>query len=240
MTPKKINQVMTTNDYSIFNFIDGNRVVNPLNKRRLAESFKIKQIFAPIIVNERFEIIDGQHRFMVMMENDLPVVYVIIPGLKLEDVHRLNTNMKNWGADDFMNGYIRLGNEEYVRYKAFKQRYSFGHKECQAMLTGRTYNTPTNISSFRNGTFRVTHLAEATKQGDMIKMVAPYYDGWKRRTFIVAMLDMFKEKEYDHAEFIQKLGYQSGKLVDQTTVEYYKILIESIFNYRRSTKVRLY
>ena len=235
-----VNQVKMTNDYGKFSFLEGNRMVNPLNKRRLSVSMVEKQIQNPIVVNEKHAIIDGQHRFTVMRENELPVYYIVVDGLELEDVHRLNTNQKNWNADDFMNGYIRLGNKEYKLYRDFKQRYGFGHKECQAMLTGRKRNNAETSELFRNGGFKVKTMSEAKRWAEQIEMVEPYYDGYKRRTFIYAMLDMFDEPIYDHAEFIQKLGYQSGKLTDQTTVEHYKILIESIFNYRRNPKVRLY
>ena len=114
-----VNQVKMTHDYGKFSFLEGNRMVNPLNIRRLSASMVEKQIQNPIVVNENHRIIDGQHRFRVMLENELPVYYIVVDGLELEDVHRLNTNQKNWNADDFMNGYIRLGNKEYKLYRDF-------------------------------------------------------------------------------------------------------------------------
>ena len=50
---KQVNQVMMTNDYDMFETIDGNREVNRLHLRRLKQSIQEKYITVPIIINEK-------------------------------------------------------------------------------------------------------------------------------------------------------------------------------------------
>lgn len=73
-------------------------------------------------------------------------------------------------------------------------------------------------------------------------MVSKYYDGFKRRAFVYCMLDLFENPDYNHAEFLNKLSFQSVKLQDCTTVEQYLCLIEDIYNFKRNkqSKVRFY
>ena len=72
-----VNQVNSTNDYLKFKTLKGNRNVNKLHVRRLKESFKEAYLLSPIIVNQNFEIIDGQHRFEAAKSMELPINFII-------------------------------------------------------------------------------------------------------------------------------------------------------------------
>ena len=65
---KHSNQVHTTTDYFLFKPIDGNRNKNLLHINRLKKSMSENYLFTVIIVNEKYEIIDGQHRFDVIQD----------------------------------------------------------------------------------------------------------------------------------------------------------------------------
>lgn len=239
---KQVNQVFMTNDYNAFSNIDGNRDINQLHIKRLKESMETKYISVPIIVNEKFQIIDGQHRFYSAKELNKPIYYIEVDGLGLMDVHRLNSNTKDWNADSFLNGYCKLGKKQYLLYKDFKERFGFGHNEIQALLSNKTRMGGHKIQDFKDGNFVIVDLNQATRNAEKITMCSKYYDGYKRRSFVYAMLDLFARDDYNHLEFLNKLSFQSVKLQDCTTVDQYLILIEEIYNYKRSktTKVRFY
>ena len=119
------NQVHTTVDYFMFKPIGGNRTLNELHVRRLRDSIKANYLFTVIIVNEDYQLIDGQHRFEVIKELQLPLNYIICKGYGLTEVQILNQNSKNWTADDFMEGYCNLGKKDYEIYRQFKDINSF-------------------------------------------------------------------------------------------------------------------
>ena len=60
---KHSNQVRTTTDYTRFKTLVGNRKPNDLHVKRLSNSFQKRYLFSPILINEKWQIIDGQHRF---------------------------------------------------------------------------------------------------------------------------------------------------------------------------------
>ena len=62
------NHVLSTTDYAKFKTLQGNRDVNKLHVSRLKESFKTAYLLSPIVVNQYYEIIDGQHRYEAAKE----------------------------------------------------------------------------------------------------------------------------------------------------------------------------
>ena len=235
-----VNQVKMTNDYELFTFIDGNRNININQLSRLSESICEDYIPVPIIVNEKKQIIDGQHRYQVVKTLKKPVYFIEIEGLKLPEVHRLNNNTKNWTATEYMNGYAKLGYPDYIKYKEFKKLYNFGHNETMALLQNKSSRRSSAFKDFRGGLFKIASYKKAEKVAEKITMIKQYYDGYKRRSFVFAMMQLFNNDEYNHAEFLHKLSFQSLRLVDCTTVKQYISLVEDIYNYHRKEKIRLY
>ena len=232
-------QVHTTTDYFLFKPIDGNRNKNLLHINRLKKSMAENYLFTVIIVNEDYEIIDGQHRFHVIKELGLQLHYIVCEGYKLEEVHILNQNSKTWNADDYLTGYCNLGNENYLQYKKFKQKYGFGHNECMAMLSGRNAIGGSIVQDFKDGSFKVTSLEEAEHVAEKIWLFKDVYDGFKRRSFVYAMLYLFDKPQFEFTEFLQKVKLQPSALTDCSDAKQYISLIEEIYNYRRREKVNL-
>jgi hypothetical protein len=232
-------QVHTTTDYFLFKPIDGNRNKNLLHLNRLKKSMTENYLFTVIIVNEKYEIIDGQHRFECVKELKMPLHYIICKGYGLNEVQILNQNSKTWNADDYLAGYCNLKNENYLIYKEFKQRYQFGHNECMSMLTGVNTGSGPMFEDYKNGNFKVTHLLMAEKEAQQIWQLKNIYDGFKRRAFVYAMLSLFDKPQFDFSEFLQKLKKQPSALKDCVDIKQYISLIEEIYNYRRHEKVNL-
>lgn len=234
---KHSNQVHTTTDYFLFKPIEGNRNKNLLHINRLKKSMAETYLFTVIIVNEKYEIIDGQHRFDVIQELKLPLNYIVCKGYGLNEVHILNQNSKTWTSDDYLDGYCKLGYKDYLKYKEFKELYGIGHYECMWLLNGSQLSNPTQV--FFTGDFKIKNYNEACKIIEKIMLVEPYYEEWKRRSFILAMLQLFKNPNFELTEFLQKLKLQPTALSNCSTTNQYVSLIEEIYNYRRREKVNL-
>ena len=185
------------------------------------------------------QIIDGQHRFEACKELELPIRYIIVNGYGLSEVQTLNINTKNWSADDYLIGYCDLGYEYYLTYRDFKKKYGLGHNECQLLLSEK-YNT-SNIrkSDFSTGEFKIKDLKKAIKYADNILQIKPYYDGWRRRSFVYAIIRLLSNANFDIDYFLNKLKSQPNSLSDCTNVSQYILLIEEIYNYRNRNKVNL-
>jgi len=235
-------QVHTTKDYSLFKTLNGNRDVNQLHLNRLKESMNKNHLTTIIMVNEKFEIIDGQHRFLISQELKLPINYIISKNYGLNEVQIFNANMKNWQIQDYVNGYCDLGYEDYIIYREFINEYGFTNQVSLLLLSGEWACGTSDVSistKFKEGIFKVKDLKEARRTADKIMMIEPYYKGFLRRSFIYALIGMFKNEIFEFTEFLAKLKQQPTTMQDCTSITQYKVLIEEIYNYRRREKVNL-
>tara|TARA_R110000823_G_C15788067_1_gene485841 strand:+ start:85 stop:825 length:741 start_codon:yes stop_codon:yes gene_type:complete len=230
-------QVQTTNDYSLFTSLNGNRNLNKLHVKRLKESMQKKYLFTVIVINEKYEIIDGQHRFNACKELELPIRYIIVNGYGLIEVQMLNANSKNWTADDYLNGYCDLGYKDYLIYRDFKNKYGLGHNESQLLLGNK--HSKGMGATFSTGEFKITQYSKACEYADHILSMKELYKGWRRRSFVYAIINLLSNENFDIEYFKNKLRVSPNSLVDCTTVPQCIILIEEVYNYRNRNKVSL-
>lgn len=100
----KVTSVYSTMDYDVFTFIEGNRELDHV--KAVKESIeKVGFLWVPILVNEKFEIIEGQHRFTACKELGLPVIYIIQPNIGMKEVQALNTCAKRWTIKNHIHAY---------------------------------------------------------------------------------------------------------------------------------------
>ena len=254
---KVVNQVNETNDYSMFKTLEGNRHVNKLHVKRLKESFQKSYLLSPIIVNEKFEIIDGQHRFEAAKQIGVPVNFLVAPNYGLKEVQMLNENMKNWGKLDYLNAYCDLKYPEYLKFRNFMRRFNeFGIAASETILTNKLSGGHENRSSsefksetnsrgtyairfFQEGDLEIPDYDLAVENAEKIMMMKPYYDGFNRNTFVRAMIGIFKIDYFNHAKLLERLNANPTALQHCANVTQYKLLVEDIYNFRSREKVSL-
>ena len=96
-----------TTDYSLFKDVSSNRDVDRKHVKKLVNSIREKNLLEvnPIIVNEKLEVLDGQHRLEAAKQLKVPIYYVISSDVTHNDISRLNSNKKNWLLMDYINYY---------------------------------------------------------------------------------------------------------------------------------------
>jgi hypothetical protein len=231
--------VQKTKDYNMFKFLHENRDVSKPHVRRLIASMEKKYIPVPIIVNEKMEIIDGQHRFHACKELNLPISYIIIKGLTIKDVSILNTNMKKWNLKEYLETECKKGSYDYQVFSSWMKDYKLGFDQVLCLLRNIRRRTDSEREDFKEGFFRINNYDTAEKNLKKLIAVSKFYSGWNRRNFVYCMLDLFDNSEYSHTQFLKKLEIQQRRMVDCLTVEEYVDLVEEIYNYsRKGRKVR--
>lgn len=239
-------QVHTTKDYSMFKPIEGNRNKNLLHINRLIISMKERLLFTVIIVNEKYEIIDGQHRFDAIKELGFPLNYIIMKGYGLNEVQRLNSNSSNWSTSDYLQAYCNLGYVDYIRLSKFITKHKLSLTIGASILVGTS--APTGSTSagngfeyFKHGTFKVSDKQEraAEKFMDMIYLFEPYFEGFKTRAFVFALMRLMNNPEFSTLELLQKVKMQPTALQSCVHVNQMVSLIEEIYNYKRRDKINL-
>ena len=118
-------KVQSTKNYSLFQKLNGNREINQSNLNRIKESMQKELLPIPVLVNHNYEVIDGQHRVAAATELKLPIYYMIVPGMDLNDVHTLNSIGKKFSFDDYLEGYAAAGLTHYKNALVFRNKYKF-------------------------------------------------------------------------------------------------------------------
>lgn len=116
----KVNAVYKTTNYDCFKFLVGNRSVEEERKEKIRSSIKkVGLIPNPILCNENMEIIDGQARYLVCRELELPIYFVVEHGIGINECIAMNVNQKAWKTMDYVSSYANRGNINFIRLKRF-------------------------------------------------------------------------------------------------------------------------
>lgn len=225
--PKTINQILITNDYSLFKYIKGNRPVLPAHVNRIMRSIQIKDAKTPIYVNKKMEIIDGQHTLCAREALSAPVYYVIMTNLGLGDIQRLNSNSKNWSAYDYATSFAYEGIVDYQIYLIFRKQWGFGHQESMMMLTD---SKKKQYHEFKLKAFKVKDVELADGRASKITLLGRYYKGYKRRSFVYAMYNLFKLADFEFDILARKFKKSSGSFFDQISTEAYTFALVDMYN----------
>ena len=117
--------VYETSDYAIFNKMTGNRNLSDKFVNLITDSMKkFGWIGAPILVNNKMEVIDGQHRLEAAKKAGVPVKYINMGAKDINVVCELNTTSHVWTTDDYLNRYVALGNENYIKFNKLRTDYN--------------------------------------------------------------------------------------------------------------------
>jgi len=195
--------------------------------------------YNPIIVDETYRIIDGQHRFEALKSIDLPIYFVKQDGLGLKEVQALNANTKNWSPVDYARSYAELGNENYKIYLNFKKKYKLNHDVLMKYLS---LKNPITSDSFKAGKLKVGDIQLSAKYCDMLSDMGQYYDRYKQRAFALGFLRIIGSEAYDHERMLSKFKSRTDKIEGAVLAEDYAHKLEKIFNHGLTleNKVRLY
>ena len=149
--------IKETRDYSIFDFSECNRPIS--NANLLAIKLSIQKIGYsighPVTVrpyNNRFVVIDGQHRIKACEDLNIPVPYVVENKSKREGEEAmvlLNNAQAVWTTDQWISHYAIRGFKNYITLVDFKYRFNVGGT---ANLLALTTNHTQNKKFIKEGT----------------------------------------------------------------------------------------
>lgn len=232
--------IQSTRDYDKFSFIESNRVLNKGHVANLETAFEdygnLTRV-QPILVNEKFQIIDGQHRFLACKDMGVPIYFTQIPGLGIAEARSMNILHSSWNMDDYARSYALEGDPNYQKYLRIREDYGFGHSIVLVYaLNDQSHGA---FAKFRRGEFvladekgtreRLNALAE-------IGMLVPFVN---RKEFAMAILKAIKLEGYDQKRMLKKLELHNNLLEERAHVSDYLRLLETIYNFQISEGNRL-
>lgn len=240
-----MSKIEKTSDYEIFKKHENNRILSETNIRNLMFSIKSQNLlsFRPILVNERMEILDGQHRLEAAKRLSVEIFYQVKKDSTHEDIVLLNNNQKTWEFEDYLNYYCSLWNENYIQLREFIRKRDITMKEIKNILSkssgGWMYR------QFKTGGFKFFSKEETDSIDlllvnvksilDDIKRYLPsnpkFLDSFRMRT---AFMSIIKNPQCNFEVLKSKIAYKADSLRACATSQGYYTMLRDIYNWKNS------
>ena len=241
---KTVGYVYVTTDYSLFKRLRGNRDINKANYKKIKQSMAEKQLQIPIIVNENYEIIDGQHRFTSCQELGLPVYYIVVAGYTVDDIKRANVSSKAWKKEDYLNLYIEEGNENYIIFNNLMEEQNISLDMLLKLFMQLQGKKQAQIYyEFEHGELTLDGIEGVNKFMQHLELFNSFV-GYKTSSFIIAFRKLYFKADYSHDYMVKKYKAYGQNLNNDnvsllggaTTKTYLKILCNDIYSAGRTEK----
>lgn len=242
MKNTKVGTVYRTDDLRIFKILDSNRDIKESRKQKIIESIdKNGYISNPIIVNEKYEVIDGQGRLEACKELGISIDYYVVENIGIEECRVLNMNMTNWSLMDYIKSYASEGNEEYINL------YNLAKMGCGIntyLFANHLYGGTSSKENIQTGKARCSMdtYSNAKDALEYLMTVKPFTDtlDGRRNNLERAILFAYKDENCD----LERLTYCISKYYSMlTNIETDTMAMDNlsqIYNRNLKGKPRLY
>jgi hypothetical protein len=238
----KKDLIISTKNYQIFKHIKGNRKLNQRHLGRLVGSIGTKNLLQqnPIIVNEKFQIIDGQHRLEAAKRLGVDIWYTVVEGGELGDVQRVNTYTRPWKSIEYLRSYVELGKETYIKIEELLKTYDVALDTLFVFATGDS--DLDMYDKFRDGvlTLNDEHFKQVEELLQVKDQLQPFFidSGHKSRVFARVIKKLHREGLIDR--LLEKTIASSPRFRRAGNVKEYLRMFEDVMNYNQKTnKVNL-
>lgn len=239
----KINAVYRTKDYRQFKRLEGNRAVPQSRINKIKQSIQnVGYVQSPIVVNDKMEIIDGQGRVEALKSLELPVDYIVVNGIGINECRAMNINQSNWIVMDFVESYAEEGNDSYIFFQNLMKAY--GKLGIVAVNNAVTGLASTNNEAIKCGKFVCT-LQDYERAVKILDYEKRFIGIVKKMTgradYIYIAIGFCYESEcIDNDRLFEKLGEKYDRFHAPANVEQALDEISKIYNERlRGEKVFL-
>lgn len=229
---KIIGNIYETYDYSKFKKLLGNRNINHV--KAIIESIKTYgDLGTAIIVNEKYEIVDGQHRYDARKELGLPIFYEIKVGFGIKECIAMNTSSLNWSLEDYINCYAEYGYKDYILLREIESEYS--NKLPKALIRSIVSGTFASIpnSKIKKGVFECK--TEEFQIHNILDYIASFSMPKKIRGNIKLLYYVFRfcyESELvDNTRLYQQWEKNNCRIEGVTDIKQAAEVVEDIYNY---------
>ena len=148
---------LNTRNYEIFKKLQGNRAVQEDRIKNIINSInEVGYIKSPIVVNEKMEVIDGQGRLEAAERLNLPIHYIIVPGIGIEECRAMNINQKSWGLTDYIKSYADMGEESFILIQKIIKEYEDSGFKLGLFFTALMKKNAAPTKLIQNGTLNIT------------------------------------------------------------------------------------
>lgn len=227
--------VLSTTNYDQFNLLEANRDINTSHVRAIQRSLEENGNWldrAPIIVNERMEVVDGQHRLEAAKGLELPVCYTIRAGIGSREAQQMNLLHKNWGPADYLRVYVAERRRPYLLFQQLVEEFPTV-SITQLVIYASGHESGGIHAKFRRGEFQLTVAAveKARKRLSRLVQVQEKNRVFMSKPMSIAYLKATLSPEYRHRRMLEKLDQRGADLRVYRNVEDNLRQLEDLYNW---------
>lgn len=226
--------LLKTKDYNMFKLLTGNRDVQRPHVEKIKQSIKnVGYITSPIIVNEKMEVIEGQHRLKAFSELGVEVEYIIHPGAGIKECIAMNIIQEKWKLCDYINCFAKLGNENYIFLNDMIGKYQLPIDTIIAVC-GNTISFVDNIK-VKEGSFELRRSQNEIEEiFEYVKSFECYSKNFLKPFKIAAQVLVwaYTSEEIDEERLREKISKNYQMLTPFTDVSEFLATLEIVYNYK--------
>jgi len=242
MTSYATEKVGTTKDYSIFKYFDRNRLVNKNHVEFLRKDMNINGQLERVIVNEHWQVIDGQHRIEARQKDKKSVDFRVQKGGSIQHVTAINNTGKGWSNVNWQRNYSHEDHpnyKAYIQYTEFKKTHGFTETVCMALLSEDFHDY--GRKAFKAGTFKIKSLERANEHALQIAELIAIDRRLNVLKATLAFLNLKKLKNFRFNTFKSQLEKYNKRIsICNNVADWVDCFIEDVYNYNlRAPQKRL-
>lgn len=232
----------TTKEYKQFKLLDLNRSLDRRHINNLKKSIQDNgYIGNPILVNENFEIFDGQHRFIALKEMGREVPYEII-GNDYNTIIDLNTNHKNWSITDYINYYCeKAHNQNYIRLRRLCKELKMSPTNVLTMGYGQQPSGQQHLN-MKKGilTFTIDNELRARSFNETFVQIAKILRLKASTRLCIALVQLSTRRNFRWETMVNKATNYSTMAYNCRTADEFETMLANIYNFNcRKEELRI-
>lgn len=234
-------KLQKTNNYDKFKTRKNNRKIVASHILKLVKSMKQEYLVSPIIVNEKYEIIDGQHRFLAIKKLNLPVFYLKVPYYGDEQIQLYNISQRNWSMTDFLEYHKNKGNRHYKELALLMNKYNISLACARVFTSKMIEGRYPSDEKFREGEF-VIEVDDAEEIIKKFSEIRNYWDFSNQRNFASAIRQLLRNPQVDWQRMGDAIKQYNHLITRAGTSKEYMKMFQKLYNFNRlhENRVRLY
>jgi hypothetical protein len=206
-TTRVTSKIEETDNYDMFKPLPHNRPVVQSHVARLMTSMAERPHLRParpVLVNDKYQVIDGQHRLRASELNGQSVYFMVVDGLTIDDARLLNALQRTWSLLDYAYSYASSKVPAYIQFvKTYEARELPPSVIMEYMMSTKGTRKQ---HEFRIGQMEAVDQKALDQKLDQLEQVLAEFP--KAATpYVVSMayLAASKNEYYDHARMMRKI-----------------------------------
>lgn len=206
----------SSKDYDNFKLIEGNRPIDLCHVQEIINYIMSENEMLPMImINEKGEIIDGQHRFSAWKATGKPIRYYIQEGAGFKEMLLMNSEANTWSIEDYLLSGVSRNLPMYITFNNIVKKYKLNISDLIVVideLSKEQLGEKGRIKLFKQGKLEIENELE------IINFLHDLYlfkdnDNFRSQAFVRAFLKLYISDFYDSEYLKERIKTGDSKYI---------------------------